>query len=541
MHWYTRSILNRVLTIIIGANLVIAIVAGLYFSYSLEVKDEFYTLGSRDLGQAMEVQDILSEFKTQVQEWKNTLMRGHKADDRKKYWQQFQDQEDKVQAALKDLLPRLHNDKARDILTRFQAAHQQMGQAYQKGFQAFVDSGFDHKVGDAAVRGIDREPSQLIEKAAMDIRADAVADLNRLEQDVSSRAHTLGAVLLLAILLGTMGCVIVLVRAVIRPTQQLISNIQRLGDGDATQAATLERQDELGKLADAARQLHGFLVETSHQLSRNAGQLEGTRDTIRTNANMVSDRAEDAHLRIDQIATAMNEMSATAQDVARHAATVASEVNETARQTDDADNQIESAVDSMERLVAQIRSSSDTVSKLADDGQKVGKVMEVIREIADQTNLLALNAAIEAARAGEAGRGFAVVADEVRTLASKTQDATVEIDRIIGTIQSGSRDAMEFMRASEVVGQQSSEAVSTVRASLGDIRQRMTQVNDATTQVATAAEEQTSVCEDINRNVAGVAEISEAMSKAAQNNLATIPELESMAGEANRLADRIRT
>ncbi|WP_111497571.1 methyl-accepting chemotaxis protein [Marinobacter bohaiensis] len=540
MQWYTRSILNRVLTIIIGANLVVAIVAGLYFSHSLQVKDDLYALGSEDLGQAMEVQDVLSQFKTQVQEWKNVLLRGHNRDDRDKYWRQFQAQEDRIQSNLDDLIPRLGNADARDLLERFQAAHEQMGRAYRQGYQDFVDAGFDHKAGDAAVRGIDREPSDLIEQAATDIRADAMERLEALDAEVTARAQLLGSILMLAILLGTVACVIVLLRAVIRPTQKLIDNIQRLGDGDVSETVSIRRNDELGRLADAARKLHQFLVDTSEQLSRNASQLEGTRDIIRDNADEVSNRADDAHQRIDQIATAMNEMSATAQDVAQHAATVASEVRETSEQTDTADRQIESAVESMERLVSQIRSSSETVSSLAEDGRKVGKVMEVIREIADQTNLLALNAAIEAARAGEAGRGFAVVADEVRSLASKTQEATVEIDKIIETIHSGSQDAMEYMQASEIVGQESREAVGTVRASLGDIQGRMAQVNDATTQVATAAEEQTSVCEDINRNVSGVAEISEAMSQAARNNLATVPELEAMAAEANRLAARIR-
>ena len=194
----------------------------------------------------------------------------------------------------------------------------------------------------------------------------------------------------------------------------------------------------------------------------------------------------------------------------------------------------------MNRLTTQIRSSAETVNRLASDGRRVGDVMQVIREIADQTNLLALNAAIEAARAGEAGRGFAVVADEVRNLAAKTQQATVEIDEIIEAIAAASQDATDYMQASEIVARESGETVETVRETLGDINQRMARVNDATTQVATAAEEQTSVSEDINRNITEVAELSEAMHQAAEENLRSVPELEAMARGAHELASRIR-
>lgn len=346
--------------------------------------------------------------------------------------------------------------------------------------------------------------------------------------------------LIASIVVGTIVLVLILISGLVRPTQKLTSQIAQLSKGDLSDPVTLERKDELGELATAARSLHSFLSETGTLLGENANQLQSTAGLISQNANNVLNQSDRAHQRIDQIATAMNEMSATAQDVARHAASVATEVHETSEETDRADSQINKAVDSMLRLTDQIRSSAETVNQLASDGRKVGDVMQVIREIADQTNLLALNAAIEAARAGDAGRGFAVVADEVRNLAAKTQDATVEIDQIIAAISGASRDATEFMQASGVVAQESSESVEAVRNTLREINRRMTSVNEATTQVATAAEEQTSVSEEINRNVTEVAEISESMHQAANDNLLTVPKLESMALEARDLAARIQ-
>ncbi|SFM13771.1 methyl-accepting chemotaxis protein [Marinobacter zhejiangensis] len=540
MKWYSRSILNRILTIIVAVNLLFAIIAGIYVVNSLKAKDSYDELASVEMVAALETQDVLIDFKTQVQEWKNVLIRGADPAQLDKYWNRFQQRESDIQTELGTLIPQVTSANAQALLTQFQRAHLSMGQAYRQGYQAFINAGMDAHVGDQAVSGIDREPAKLIDEAVQVIHDEALSHAESLASQVTSSTWQIGTALLLAIILGTAACLLVLMRAIIRPTQTIIGQLDKLGNGNLSDPVTLDREDELGQLANAARRLHDFLSTTSAQMTTTARQLNDTRDTISTNADQVSIESEQAHLRIDQIATAMNEMSATAQDVATHAAAVASQVQETSAQTNDADTQINGAMDSMTRLAEQIRTSTETVNQLAGDGRRVSDVMKVIREIADQTNLLALNAAIEAARAGEAGRGFAVVADEVRNLAAKTQDATVEIDRIIDAIASGSRDATEYMQASEIVTQETAEAVAAVRASLNDINQRMASVNDATTQVATAAEEQTSVSEDISRNVTEVAEISENMNRAAKENLSTLPELERMASEAEAIASRFR-
>ncbi|WP_339801730.1 methyl-accepting chemotaxis protein [uncultured Marinobacter sp.] len=540
MNWYLKSILNRVLLVVLTANLIVAAVAVVYLNFSLKVKNDFNGLVAEQMVTALEAQDVLSEFKTQVQEWKNVLIRGSDAGQRDKYWQSFQQREASIQRQLDTLIPRIKEPTAEALLVDFQRAHRQMGQAYRKGFESFTRSGFDPGAGDTAVQGIDREPARLIEDAAAAVREDGLARAGELNRTVTERSWIVASLLILAIIGGTLGLILMLVSGVVRPARKLTTQISRLGEGDLSDPVTMKRADELGQLAEAARSLHRFLSDTGIQLSKNARQLNATGELISNNANNVVNQSDLAHQRIDQIATAMNEMSATAQDVARHAASVATEVTQASDETATADSEINKAVESMLRLTDQIRSSTETVNQLANDGRKVGTVMQVIREIADQTNLLALNAAIEAARAGDAGRGFAVVADEVRKLAAKTQEATVEIDQIITAIGGASRDATEFMQASEVVARESSEAVDAVRSTLGRITQRMASINDSTTQVATAAEEQTSVCEDINRNVTDVAETSEAMHQAARNNLQTVPELEAMATKAQSLASRIR-
>jgi methyl-accepting chemotaxis protein len=361
-----------------------------------------------------------------------------------------------------------------------------------------------------------------------------------IESNGGENALAAGAALFLAIIIGTGITLLTINRRIVGPTAQISGQLQRLGDGDLSDPVTIKRQDELGALADASRRLHQFLQEIRTTTQSNAADLDTIANSINTGAHNVSKKSQASHQRIDQVAAAMNEMSATAQDVAQHAAGVSSQVDETTTQTDQADRSIATTTTSMERLADQIRSTAQTVAKLAAEGEKVSDVMKVIREIADQTNLLALNAAIEAARAGDAGRGFSVVADEVRNLAAKTQKATIEIDSIVGDIASGSHDATEFMQASEVVTQECVEQVHSIQVIIADINQRMTTIKESTVQVATAAEEQTSVSDEINQNITDIAELSDDMSKSSNENIKLIPELEAMAHSAKRLSERLR-
>ncbi|SFR41764.1 methyl-accepting chemotaxis protein [Marinobacter daqiaonensis] len=540
MAWLSRSILARVLSVLLVSNLLVALSALAYFKHSLDASRDYNSLTSEEMIHALQAQDILSHFKTQVQEWKNVLIRGSDDEQREKYWRQFREQEATIQQSLQQLISELPQGEPRELLSRFRQAHQQMGAAYRQGFEAFKASDYAPLAGDRAVKGIDREPASLIEQASASIRQEATRRATNLNASVTRTATLIGVLMLGLIVIGTLACFWVISRSVVRPAQTLTSQLQKLSEGDLSDPATVRRQDELGRLADAARSLHRFLSETGSAMSRYADQLNNTSSAVRANASSVADNSHQAHDRIEQIATAMNEMSATAQEVASHAASVSTQTQEATAETGEADERIHQATTSMERLSDQIRSSATTVERLASDGRKVGDVMGVIREIADQTNLLALNAAIEAARAGEAGRGFAVVADEVRSLAAKTQEATVKIDHIIETITGGSNDATEFMRASEVVAGETAEAVEGVRMTLARISDRMKHINDATVQVATAAEEQTSVSEDINRNITEVSETTRSMRDSAERNREKGPELQSMAENVSQLASRIR-
>ncbi|MDX1636273.1 MAG: methyl-accepting chemotaxis protein [Marinobacter sp.] len=540
MNFLSKRLSRQVTALILVSNLVIGILAIAYLSYSMAESRRFSAVINQEFSSLEQTQDVLVDFKTQVQEWKNVLIRGADTAQREKYWGRFQQTEAEIQDQLRTLLPEVSRPDVRTLLENFQRQHQAMGSAYRQGYEAFVESGFDPSAGDKAVAGIDRKPAELIAEAANLIEDTARDDT--LAYNRSSREGSLFAVsvLVLAIIIGTLITLFITNRRIIRPTVTIAGQLEQLGDGDLSDPATIHRDDELGSLANAARKLHQFLSEIRTTTQSNAADLEGIGESIKQGAHTVAEKSEQSHQRIDQVAAAMNEMSATAQDVAQHAAAVSSQVDETTEQTDAADSSIHSTMTNMERLADQIRSTSETVARLAAGGKKVSSVMEVIREIADQTNLLALNAAIEAARAGDAGRGFSVVADEVRNLAAKTQQATVEIDTIIADIATGSRDATEFMQASEVVTNECVEQVGSVQAIVADINQRMSSIKEATLQVATAAEEQTSVSDEINQNITEIAEMSEEVKQSSDANIRILPDLEAMAWSAKRLSERLR-
>ncbi len=539
MNFFSKRLSRQLTALILASNLVIGVLAIAYLAYSINVSQRFSAVINQEFSSLEQTQDVLVDFKTQVQEWKNVLIRGADQAQREKYWERFQQTEAAIQAQLRTLLPDISRADARALLENFQREHQAMGRAYREGYERFVASGFDPTAGDQAVAGIDREPAKLIANAADMIEETARQEVLGFNRDTRQNSLLAVSVLVVAIIIGTLITLVITNRRIIHPTVTIGRQLEQLGDGDLSNPATLRRDDELGKLADAARKLHQFLSEIRTTTLSNAADLQGIGASIKQGAHTVAEKSEQSHRRIDQVAAAMNEMSATAQEVAQHAAGVSSQVDETTEQTDAADQSIHTTMANMERLASQIRSTSETVSKLAAGGKKVSSVMEVIREIADQTNLLALNAAIEAARAGDAGRGFSVVADEVRNLAAKTQQATVEIDTIIADIASGSRDATEFMQASEVVTTECVEQVGNVQTIVAGINQRMSSIKEATLQVATAAEEQTSVSDEINQNITEIAEMSEEVKQSSDANIQILPDLEAMAWSAKRLSERL--
>ncbi|AUM70921.1 chemotaxis protein [Pseudomonas fluorescens] len=300
---------------------------------------------------------------------------------------------------------------------------------------------------------------------------------------------------------------IVLANTILRPLHLMKDNLDDIaaGEGDLTRRLAITSQDELGQLAGSFNRFVDKIHGLVRQITEMTSQLTGLVTQVSEQAQRSEQAMERQRHETDQVATAINEMSSAAQEVARSAQGAAVAAQQTDEEGQSAKRVVAGSIQQIHALVNDIRSSGVSLDSLQQDVASIVSVLGVIRSIAEQTNLLALNAAIEAARAGEAGRGFAVVADEVRALASRTQQSTQEIQGMIDRLQSGTHAAVEAMRRSSEAGDGTSERANEAGASLDTMAQLIGTINSMNAQIASAAEEQTAVAEEINRSVHQIA------------------------------------
>jgi len=334
------------------------------------------------------------------------------------------------------------------------------------------------------------------------------------------------------------GVIYFIAKSIVKPiirTVEMLKDIAH-GDGDLTLRLEVESTDEVGQLAEAFNLFVAKLQTLIKKVSNTSVSLVSSINSVENLAEKTNRDVSDQRDRINLLATAMHQMGATIQEIARSANDAASEANNATLQSEKSKEVIDQTIEGIHELSGEMNGASSVIANLAEHTEAIGNILAVIRGISDQTNLLALNAAIEAARAGEQGRGFAVVADEVRTLAKRTHDSTEEINSMIGKLQDGSRQAVDAMDSGRAKTDETVGTVSSASESLDEIIKAVTTISDTTIQVATATEEQSTVVLDIDKNIQYINDATSSTADASDATAASCRDLNRLAEE---LADQV--
>ncbi|GAB0147354.1 MULTISPECIES: methyl-accepting chemotaxis protein [Marichromatium] len=319
-----------------------------------------------------------------------------------------------------------------------------------------------------------------------------------------ARWSMLGAASVALVLAALLG--VLLTRLVVRPVRATTARLRDIaeGEGDLTQRLEVHGNDEIADLSHAFNAFIARIHTLVSQVAGAASQLSAAAEQLSGTSTESREHVAQQQREVEQVATAMHEMASTVAEVARNAAEAAQAAQNTDNEAEAGSAVVGEANTTIDALALEVESAAEAISRLAADSEEIGKVLDVIRAIADQTNLLALNAAIEAARAGEHGRGFAVVADEVRNLASRTQASTTEVQEMIERLQGGALGAVEAMERGRAKAGEGVAQTTHAAESFQTITQSISTITDMNAQIASAAEEQSAVAEEVNRSVSNI-------------------------------------
>jgi len=356
----------------------------------------------------------------------------------------------------------------------------------------------------------------------------------------SAQARTLQLIsTLLALLVGVIAAFII-TRQITRPLQETMAVVERIASGDLSQNVVVTRRDELGVLQQGIARMGVTLRDLISGIRDGVTQIASAAEELSAVTEQTSAGVNSQKVETDQVATAMHEMTATVQEVARNAEEASQAAAAADGEAREGDKVVNEAIAQIERLASEVVRSTEAMSVLQQESDKIGSVMDVIKAVAEQTNLLALNAAIEAARAGEAGRGFAVVADEVRGLAQRTQKSTEEIEGLVAGLQNGTQQVSAVMNNSRALTDSSVALTRKAGDSLENITRTVSNIQSMNQQIAAAAEQQSAVAEEISRSIINVRDVSEQTAAASDETAKSSVELARLGGQLQQMVSHFR-
>ncbi len=373
------------------------------------------------------------------------------------------------------------------------------------------------------------------------LQAIAEQESSALQDRVSGSQALVSTLYIVGLLIG-LGCAFMIANVVVKPLKLAVHAMNDIaeGEGDLTRRLDAEGNDEIAQLGQAFNKFAIKVHDVVSEVMNSVSQLSSAATELSMVTSQTSEGVARQQMETEQVATAMNEMTSTVQEVANHAEQAANAANDANSESQSGNHIVNEGMKSISSLADEITTASGVIGRLETDSENIGTVLDVIRGIAEQTNLLALNAAIEAARAGEQGRGFAVVADEVRTLASRTQESTQEIQSMIEKLQSGAHDAVDVMNASQKRATETVDHANQAGNALSSIAGSVERINDMNLQIASAAEEQSSVAEEINQNVVRIADIAQETSGSMQQIASSSEDLAQLSTRLDQLVGNFK-
>lgn len=439
-----------------------------------------------------------------------------------------------------------------------------------KAYEVFVDTPEEHQRWDLFKRDFATYQQGMAESFALARRGDTAA-LNKLtlvdmkpvvdgtgkqlgelgdfyaegiERDgrISAERYDASRLIVIAVIalagLATVLMAWLLTRSIVGPLREALLAARRVAQGDLTQTLAVQGRDEVSELQRALQQMQAQLRETLSRIAGSSTQLATAAEELNAVTEAARQGLQQQNDELEQAATAVTEMSTAVDEVARNAVSTSEASRASSQAAHQGQTRVADTLDAIAALSDEVSATGTLVQQLAVQSQDIGKVLDVIRAIAEQTNLLALNAAIEAARAGEAGRGFAVVADEVRALASRTQQSTLEIEQMVSSMRSGASHALGSMHSSSQRALATRALAETAGVALEEINSRIGEMYERNLVIASAAEEQAQVAREVDRNLVNIRDLSTQSADGARQTNAASHELSRLAVDLQGLVNR---